>query len=140
MTETVDDIQVLGALLTEEKLEGYSVKPWTIKQLMQVTPILKGLGEKLKGMGVTLDNFSDLLAEQGLQGLAGLVDLILPQLPEFLSISLRIPKEEAEEMDLGLALALAVRVLALNIEHLKNSFGLITGQMNALVRQSQATH
>jgi hypothetical protein len=139
MTEQITDSQVLTSLLTEETLDGYTIKPWTIKQLLQVTPILKDLAQKLGDLGVTLDNFGDTVASQGVQGLAGLVDLILPQIPEFLAASLRISREEAEEMDLGLALNLAVKVLALNVEHLKNSFSLITGQVAPLIRP-EATH
>lgn len=134
MTEQVTDSQVLTSLLAEESLNGYTVKPWTIKQLLQVTPILKDLAAKLGDMGVTLDNLGETVASQGVQALAGLIDLILPQLPEFLAASLRIPREEAEELDLGLALNLAVKVLALNVEHLKNSFSLITGQVAPLIR------
>lgn len=134
MTEQVTDSQVLTSLLAEESLNGYTVKPWTIKQLLQVTPILKDLAGKLGDMGVSLDNLRETVASQGVQALAGLIDLILPQLPEFLAASLRIPREEAEELDLGLALNLAVKVLALNVEHLKNSFSLITGQVAPLIR------
>jgi hypothetical protein len=139
MVEQITDSQVLTSLLAEDVLEGYTVKPWTIKQLLQATPILKDLAKKLGEMGITLDNFGDMVASQGVQGLAGLIDLILPRLPEFLAISLRVPKEEAEEMDLGLALRLAVKVLALNVEHLKNSFNLITGQVAPLIRSDTDT-
>jgi hypothetical protein len=139
MTEQITDPQVLSSLLAEDKVEGFTVKPWTIKQLLQVMPILNGLAEKLKGMGVTLDNFGDLVETQGLAGIAGLADLILPHLPEFLAASLRISRDEAEDLDVGLALALAVKVLALNMEHLKNAFSLIVGQTAPLIRQ-EATH
>jgi hypothetical protein len=127
MVEQITDSQVLTSLLAEDVLEGYTVKPWTIKQLLQVTPILKDLAKKLGEMSITVDNFGDIVASQGVQGWVWLIDLILPRLPEFLAISLRIPKAETEEMDLGLALHLAVKVLATNVEHLKNSFSLITG-------------
>jgi hypothetical protein len=139
MPEQITDSQVLTSLLAEDVLEGYTVKPWTIKQLLQVTPILKDLAKKLGEMGITLDNFGDMVASQGVQGLAGLIDLILPRLPEFLAISLRVSREEAEEMDLGLALRLAVKVLALNVEHLKNSFNLVTGQVTPLIRSDMDT-
>jgi hypothetical protein len=138
MTE-VTDSQVLASLLTEEKVAGYTVKPWTIKQLLQVTPILKVLAEELKRMGVTVENFADVVADQGLTGIAGLLNLILPQLPEFLAVSLRVSREEAEDIDVGLALQLAVKVLGVNLEHLKNSFGLIMSQVAPVIRP-EGTH
>ena len=142
MTEqiTVTDSQVLTSLLAEENLDGYTIKPWTIKQLLQVTPILKDIGEKLAEVGVTLETLSDMVVSQGVAGLAGLVDIILPHLPTFLSASLRISLEEAGELDLGLSLVLVVKVLPLNIEHLKNSLSLVMGEMTPLTGQMESTN
>ena len=136
----INDAQVLGSLLTEETLQGYQIKPWTVKQLLQVTPILKEIAAKLQEMGVTVERFADLVTEHGIAGVAGLVDIILPHLPRFLAVSFRMTEDETGELDLALALALAVRVLIANIEHLKNSFSLIMGQISPLVRREDATH
>ena len=57
----------------------------------------------------------------------------MPRLPEFLAITLRIDREQAEELDLGLGMQLAVKVLRMNIDHLKNAFGLIMSQMGVLI-------
>jgi len=59
--------------------------------------------------------------------------MILPRLPEFLSVTLRIELEQAEEIDLGLGLQLAVKVLRMNVDHLKNAFGLIMSQVGVLI-------
>ena len=139
MTGQTTDSQVLTSLLAEENLDGYTIKPWTIKQLLQVTPILKEIGEKLAEVGVTWETLSDMLASQGVAGLAGLVDIILPHLPTFLAVSLRISLEEAGEIDLGLSLVLVVKVLSLNIEHLKNSLSLVMGEMTPLTGQMEST-
>jgi len=140
MTGQTTDSQVLTSLLAEENLDGYTIKPWTIKQLLQVTPILKDVGEKLAEVGVTLETLSDMVVSQGVAGLAGLVDIILPHLPTFLSASLRISLEEAGEIDLGLSLVLVVKVLSLNIEHLKNSLSLVMGEMTPLTGQMESTN
>jgi len=140
MTEQITDSQVLTSLLAEENLDGYTIKPWTIKQLLQVTPILKDIGEKLAEVGVTLETLSDMVVSQGVAGLAGVVDIILPHLPTFLSASLRISLEEAGEIDLGLSLVLVVKVLSLNIEHLKNSLSLVMREMTPLTGQMESTN
>ena len=41
--------------------------------------------------------------------------------------------EQAEEIDLGLGLQLAVKVLRMNVDHLKNAFGLIMSQVGVLI-------
>ena len=140
MTDQTTDSQVLTSLLAEENLDGYTIKPWTIKQLLQVTPILKDVGEKLAEVGVTLETLSDMVVSQGVAGLAGLVDIILPHLPTFLAASLRISLEEAGEIDLGLSLVLVVKVLSLNIEHLKNSLSLVMREMTPLTGQMESTN
>ncbi|MBW1953629.1 MAG: hypothetical protein JRI66_11200 [Deltaproteobacteria bacterium] len=137
MTEITDQ-QVLTSLMSEEEVEGFVIKPWTIKQLMQVMPIINGVAEHLKQKGIVLENFAQELENQGLAGLTGLANIIIPHLPQFLATSLRIKPEEAEEIEMGKAIRLVVKVLALNMEHLKNSFSLVTGQMTPLTRQEAA--
>jgi hypothetical protein len=104
MTEQITDPQVLSSLLAEDKVEGFTVKPWTIKQLLQVMPILNGLAEKLKAWALPWTTSATWWKPRGWRGLPGLADLILPHLPEFLAASLRISREEAEDLDVGLAL------------------------------------
>jgi hypothetical protein len=134
MSEPITDIQVLSSYLAEEEVQGYTIKPWTIKQLLLVMPILDTLITELKDQGVTLDNLGEVFESQGLAAAKDIVQVILPQLPEFLAITLRIERGEAEEIDLGLALQLAVKVLSMNVDHLKNAFGLIMGQVGTLIR------
>lgn len=134
MSEQITDSQVLTQLMAEESIAGYSIKPWTIKQLLLVMPILDTLIKELKDQGVTLDNLGEIFEGQGLGAVKDIIQTILPQFPEFLAITLRIDRGEAEELDLGLALHLAVQVLAMNLEHLKNAFGLIMDQVGTLVR------
>lgn len=135
----VNDNQVVGRLLASSEVAGFTVKPWTLKQLMQVLPLINQVVETLAKSGVTLDNLGEYLEREGLQGFTNLINLILPRLPEFLSISLRIQREEADEIDSGLALQLAVNIVGLNIEHLKNSFSLVMG-LNLPRTGLDATH
>ena len=74
-----------------------------------------------------------MFESQGLAAAKDIIQTILPRLPEFLAITLRIDREQAEELDLGLGMQLAVKVLRMNIDHLKNAFGLIMSQMGVLI-------
>jgi len=133
MPEPVTDYQVLSSYLAEEEINGFTVKPWTIKQLLLVMPILDALVQEFKAQGVTLDNLGEIFEGQGLAAAKDIIQMILPRLPEFLSVTLRIELEQAEEIDLGLGLQLAVKVLRMNVDHLKNAFGLIMSQVGVLI-------
>jgi len=133
MTEPLTDAQVLTTLLSEEEVCGFQVKPWTIKQLIQVMPILDKLAEELEKKEISFESFQGLIEAHGVLVLKDLLQAALPQLPEFLAISLRKERGEVEDLSLGQALQIGVKVLALNVEHLKNAFSLIMGQAGALV-------
>ena len=134
MTEQITDSQVLTSLLAEENLDGYTVKPWTIKQLLQVMPILDRLAEELGKKEISFESLDRLVEEHGVLVLKDLLQAALPQLPDFLAISLKKEKAEMEELDLGRAMHIGVKVLALNVEHLKNAFNLVLGQAGTLTR------
>jgi len=134
MTEQITDSQVLTSLLAEENLDGYTVKPWTIKQLLQVMPILDRLAEELGKKEISFESLDRLVEEHGVLVLKDLLQAALPQLPDFLAISLKKEKAEMEELDLGQAMKIGVKVLALNVEHLKNAFNLVLGQAGTLTR------
>uniref|UniRef100_A0A7V4LD88 Uncharacterized protein n=1 Tax=Desulfobacca acetoxidans TaxID=60893 RepID=A0A7V4LD88_9BACT len=134
MTEQITDSQVLTSLLAEENLDGYTVKPWTIKQLLQVMPILDKLAEELGKKEISFESLDRLVEEHGVLVLKDLLQAALPQLPDFLAISLKKEKAEMEELDLGQAMKIGIKVLALNVEHLKNAFNLVLGEAGTLTR------
>ena len=134
MTEQITDSQVLTSLMAEENLDGYTVKPWTIKQLLQVMPILDRLAEELGKKEISFESLDRLVEEHGVLVLKDLLQVALPQLPDFLAISLKKDKAEMEELDLGQAMHIGVKVLALNVEHLKNAFNLVLGEAGTLTR------
>ena len=134
MTEQITDSQVLTSLLAEENLDGYTIKPWTIKQLLQVMPILDKLAEELGKKEITFESLDRLVEEHGVLVLKDLLQAALPHLPDFLAISLKKDKAEMEELDLGRAMHIGVKVLALNVEHLKNAFNLVLGEAGTLTR------
>jgi hypothetical protein len=134
MTEQITDSQVLTSLLAEENLDGYTVKPWTIKQLLQVMPILDKLAEDLGKKEISFESLDRLVEVHGVLVLKDLLQAALPHLPDFLAISLKKDKAEMEELDLGQAMQIGVKVLALNVEHLKNAFNLVLGEAGTLTR------
>jgi len=134
MTEQATDAQVLNALTAEEEVLGYRVKPWTLKQLIQVMPILDRLAGELQAKNISFEGLDRLIEEHGVLVLKDLLQAALPELPDFLAISLRQEKAEMEELDLGQAMQIGVKILALNVDHLKNAFNLVLGQAGTLTR------
>ena len=134
MTEQATDAQVLNALTAEEEVLGYRVKPWTLKQLIQVMPILDRLAEELQKKNISFESLDRLIEEHGVLVLKDLLQAALPELPDFLAISLKKEKAEMEELDLGQAMQIGVKILALNVDHLKNAFNLVLGQAGTLTR------
>ena len=93
MTEQPTDAEVLTQLLAEEEVCGYQVRPWTIKQLLQVMPLLDQLTEELRGKEISLTSLDGLIEEHGVLVLKDLLQAALPQLPDFLAISLNKEKK-----------------------------------------------
>jgi hypothetical protein len=143
------------AVLIKEKGEvvhGFTVKPWTLNQVIQLAPVLEDLVKNLQDRGVTFDNFDSVLTTINswafsisqilTPGGSGTIqitpppgpsfwDLIksfLPVLPGLLAISLRISPEEAGELDAPKAALLSIKVVQYNLEHIKNFFGLTSGE------------
>ena len=98
MPEPITDSQVLSSYLAEEQISGFTVKPWTIKQLILVMPILDALVQEFKTQGVTLDNLGEMFESQGLAAAKDIIQTILPRLPEFLAITLRIDREQPRSL------------------------------------------
>ena len=118
------------AIFGEAKIDGFTIKPWTLKQVIQLTSVLKMMVKDLQANGI---NFSDLDKEVTPELIVGLLEGIAPVLPILISVSLRFDKvEEAEEMEWGKAVEIGTKIFVLNWNHIKNFLGQITGGMETL--------
>lgn len=126
-------------LFPDVEVEGYTIRPWTLAQAVALAPTLGSLVDiaKAAGVGEVLLEFMDLLdpaqggtkdafakAQKEVIGvLPGLIPKILPHAPKILSVSLGVPAEEVDRMDLGKATTLLLSVVSQNVDYLKNFFG-----------------
>lgn len=115
----------LDVIFSEDKVKygdkEYLIKPWTLRQLTKAWPLLLVAFDKFKlPEGVDISNLGSLLLEKPKEFL----DSIMPYLEDLLSISLKIDKEEAGEIEVGLASILILKVLSKNMTHLKNFLSL----------------
>lgn len=119
--DTVSEMQVIFS--AEQVIAGedtYLVKPWTLGQMVLVWPLLT---ECFKGFEIpeaTTEALMSLLIERPQE----IINVLLPKLPKLLSITFNISEEKANALDVGVASLLALKMVAKNVNHLKNLFAL----------------
>ena len=118
------------AIFGEAKIDGFTIKPWTLKQVIQLTSILRMMVKNLQDKGV---DFTDLGREVTPEFLADLLEGIAPVLPDLIAVTLRFQNvTEAEEMEWGKAIAIGTQIFVLNWNHIKNFLGQIQGGVETL--------
>jgi len=111
------------AIFGEIKIEGFTVKPWTLKQVIQLTTVLKAMVKNLQDNGI---DFTDMDKEVNPEIIVGLLEGVAPALPELIAVSLRLESvAEAEDMEWGKAVAIGTQIFVLNWNHIKNFLGQI---------------
>lgn len=103
-------------LFPGKEIEGYIVKPWTLKQVRLLSPVFVDLFAIAKKEGATPENFMQIIEE--------LLPALLPNAHKIISVSLGVSEDEADELSFGKASILTISILAENVEYLKNFFGL----------------
>lgn len=125
-----EKIQEAMAIFGEVKIEGYTVKPWTLKQVIQLTSFLKIMVKNLQENGI---DFTNLETQVTPEFIVGLLEGVAPVLPELIAVSLRLESvSEAEEMDWGKAITIGTQIFVLNWNHIKNFLGQIWGGVETL--------
>lgn len=123
------------AIFGEVTIEGFTVKPWTLKQVIQLTSVLKMMVSNLQENGI---DFSNLEREVDPKLIVGLLEGIAPVLPQLIAVSLRFDNvSEAEEMEWGKAVAIGTQIFVLNWNHIKNFLGQIWGGVETLKMADQ---
>ena len=109
-------------------IEGYTIKPWTLTQFVNLAPVLKQIAESLKEKGIDVSKIDlqdfDLNKDLTVAG----IEITGPVLPYLIAVSVRIKVEEAEEIEWGPSLAIVARIIQFNWNHIKNWLGQILGR------------
>lgn len=123
-------------LFGQAEIEKYKIKPWTVVQFVKLSPILKQIAKALKEEGFDVSqadlqklNFkNDVTVADILKYLTIGIDIVGPNIPELIAVSVRIELDEANEIEWGTALAIVAKIIALNWDHIKNWLGQILGK------------
>lgn len=109
----------LSVIFSEEQVGQYIVKGWTLRQFQQLVPIIMEGIESLKAKGLAWGDIGDD-PEKTLGVMQEIIMALVPQADKILSISLDITEQEAGDLDLPTASLLLMKVVAKNIDQLKN--------------------
>ncbi len=123
----------VAALLCEEEIGPYKLKPWSFGRFKKVLPAVLNLLRPLKEMGLTLENAEEILVANGLE-----IIMLLPEGLEALStmieVTLDIPGEEVEEIDLDQIPIIGLAIISQNLGRIKNSLPLIMDRIKTVTR------
>jgi hypothetical protein len=145
-TKQTEPVSEMAALFAEERVGKFTVKPWTIRQLVTLSPILTSILEGFRNKGIDLsgvdiesiDLGKSITVEQMTGYIVDGLDIIGPAIPELISLSVGIGVQEAGELEWGEALAVTSKILSLNWDHVKNWWGLILGKLKPTLSRNQA--
>ena len=130
-TEKPPEVDEIGLLCGEEQIGKYTVKGWTLRQFQALLPILL---EALKALQAMEISWEDLGTDQTktLRAVQAVLEVLTPHAARVLAISLGISEDEAADMDLADASVLLLKIIAHNVEHLKNLPARLTATVQAL--------
>lgn len=132
----------IKALISQagEDFLGFNVKPWTLEQLINIAPFIQMLVQDLQTRNISLDSLEGIFKDSDdpndidLSAGVGLIQSILPHLPQFISISIGVPVEEVKSFDGVQAITLGLKVISTNMENVVRFFDQLMGEAKKLKR------
>lgn len=115
-------------LFTDIKVEGYTVKPFSLGVTNQLAPSLEVIGTKLLEKGVTINNLDTEIPK--------VIFTILPELPAVFNVLLDEKIEVINEFHISKVLSITLVIMTQNLEYLKNSLGPLKQIIQALKNPS----
>src|SRR3989304_6514278 len=125
MKEKEEEKPEIQVLFPEIEVEGYKVRPWSLGQVVDLTPTFEMLAIEFKRRKISLESLEKIEKSKSMEGMIGeLVFAFLPQVVRLLSISLREEEKIVREFPINKSGSLIVAVVSQNLSNIKNSFGL----------------
>lgn len=115
----------LEAMFAEVKVGEYTIKPWTVKQVVRLAPLLSEIITVLKGRGFAFTGEDVLEKELTPEMIASVIGDIGQFVPTIIAGTLDIDQSDAEDMFWGVAAQIVVCIIQLNWDHVKNLLGLV---------------
>lgn len=111
----------LDSLFPQKIIAGFELKPWSLRVIKELYPVLEEIAVVLKNNNITLSNMEKTITEKP----SIIIKMALDNGAKIISCSLGIDEAEAEELEAGKVIELLFNIFFMNITFIKNSFGLI---------------
>jgi len=111
----------LDSLLPGNKIAGYTLCPWTLKNLKELYPTLMLVKEMFKKKEVTFANIESALTSNP----ELFAEAVLTHGATIISVTLGIDIEKAEGIEAGKSVEIMFSIFFMNIQLIKNSLGLV---------------
>lgn len=106
----------LEVLFPEEEIEGVKVRPWSLGQSVSLAPTFEKVIAEIKARGIEIDKLEEQIDQ--------LVFAIFPHIIRIIHVTTGIEEKEIECWPISKGTAVVLTIMAQNMNHLKNSFGL----------------
>lgn len=122
----------------DKPLAERAARPWTIRQLILATPLLEKVANAAKARGVGLEEITGAFSNPEAAWSSGLDVLLssLPEVPELIAISLKVPVEEVDELGALEAAMLAMKVIGVNMEYLTSFFDRLAAEAKTIMAKT----
>jgi hypothetical protein len=137
MTETIDQVDEIKILFSDEQVGEYTIRPWSLEQFGRLMGVLMELMNGFSAQGVSPDGAGDLLLDP--QAAMQLLPTLTPLFPEIIAITLGFTREQVDQIEVGTQMALGLRIL-LNKENQKQLKNFLGGLLGLQKNPPAATH
>lgn len=119
----------LKKLVGGEEVCGFTIRPWGIKALAELTPVFEQVYIGMKRRGVSIKNFREKID--------GLVFSIMPFAPQILSTSLGMTVEKVDEkITPDKIVPIITAIIRLNLDYLKNLSAPVMATVTAMAKEA----
>lgn len=108
------------------KVEGYTVKPWSLGIVEELTPCFQRITLEMVKGGITFENAEKEFPK--------IILSVLPEVSQILSITLKEDLEKVKEFQMDKVVTLILTIATQNINYLKNSLSPMTEMIRNLTK------
>jgi hypothetical protein len=107
----------INKLFPTAKGIDYEIKPWSLGNLADLSNVLGSLILKVREEEIKIDDLDKKIPE--------MITWVLPYAPEIIAKTLNLDLKEVRDFPIDKATQIIITIISQNLEHLKNSFGLV---------------
>lgn len=123
-----EDVAGAEALVQEDVIAGYVIKPWSFGTIIKLTAHLNKVADKFKQSGISMGS----LKENDTEAIAKIIQIVMPIAPIIMSTTLDVDEEVITNLPADDGLLIMLTITKQNVKYLKNLFGPILNLITEL--------